>query len=174
MEKIFYADKAAFPNSISAVKKILSTYFGVTTPKICRTENGKPYLEHPEKMLFFSVSHTKTSLFIAFSDENVGLDAESLDREVDYLPILRRFSVEERSEIECVEDFLRHWTAKESAVKWLGGTLAHDLNKLTYVKGVLHYKELELPLHLTTMFFQNHVLSVCGEKDFSQAEFISL
>ncbi|MFQ9738168.1 MAG: 4'-phosphopantetheinyl transferase superfamily protein [Christensenellaceae bacterium] len=25
--------------------------------------------------------------------------------------------------------FLRHWTAKESVVKWLGGSLASDLKK---------------------------------------------
>jgi phosphopantetheinyl transferase len=174
MEKIFYADKTAFPTSISAIEKILSTHFHVNAPKICRTENGKPYLESPKKQLFFSVSHTKDKLFIAFSNENVGLDAENLDRKVNYLPILRRFPIEERGEIECLEDFLRHWTAKESAVKWLGGTLAQDLSKITYTKGILRYKELELPLRLTTTVFQNYILSVCGEKDFSQAEYIPL
>ena len=174
MEKIFFAESSAFPTSISAVEKILATHFGIVNAQICRTENGKPYLKNPEKQLFFSISHTKNGLFIAFSDENVGIDAETLDRDVRYKSILRKFPFEEREEITCAEDFLRHWTVKESAVKWLGGTLAHDLSKLSYVNGVLRYERLELPIHVTTLQFQGHLLSVCGEKDFLNAEFILL
>ena len=173
MEKIFFAESSAFPTSISAVEKILASHFGIVNAQIRRTENGKPYLEKNEK-LFFSLSHTKTGLFIAFSDENVGIDAEALDRDVNYQSILRKFPFDEREEIACKEDFLRHWTVKESAVKWLGGTLAHDLNKLSYAKGVLRYEKLELPIKVATLYFQGHILSVCGERDFSQSEFILL
>ena len=174
MEKIFFADKSAFPTSISAVEKILSSHFGITAPKINRTKNGKPYLENPAKRLFLSVSHSKTSLFIVFSDENVGIDAEPLDRCMHYHSVVRKFPMEEAREIENAEDFLRHWTVKESAVKWLGGTLAQDLSKLSYIQGVLRYEGLEFPIPHATIIFQNHVISVCGEKDFSQAEFIPL
>lgn len=174
MEKIFFAESSAFPTSISAVERILSTHFGMANAQICRTENGKPYLNNPEKPLFFSISHTKTGLFIAFSSENVGLDAEIIDRNVHYQPILSKFPFAEREEITSTEDFLQHWTVKESAVKYLGGTLAHDLAKLSYVNGVLRYDRLELPLRVTTLRFQGHILSVCGERDFSNAEFISL
>lgn len=174
MEKIFFAEGSAFPTSISAVERILSAHFGIAKAQISRTENGKPYLSKPEKQLFFSISHTKTGLFIAFSDENVGIDAEILDRKVRYQSILHKFPFEEREEITSLEEFLRHWTVKESAVKWLGGTLAHDLNKLSYVHGVLHYERLELPIHVTTLYLQGHVLSICGEGDFSNAEFIIL
>ena len=174
MEKIFYTDKSAFPSSISAVERILSTHFGVNTPKISRTANGKPYLENPKKQLFFSVAHTTTSLFIAFSDNNVGIDAERLDRAVNYAPILRKFPAEERCEIKNTEDFLRHWTVKESAIKWLGGKLSQDLNDLSYIQDILRYESLELPLHVTTVVFQKHILSICCERDFSRAEFIPL
>ena len=174
MEKIFFAESSAFPTSISAVENILSTHFGILNAQISRTESGKPHLEKPEKQLFFSISHTKTGLFIAFSDENVGIDAEIADREVRYQSIMQRFPFEEREEIACKEDFLRHWTIKESAVKWLGGTLAHDLKKLSYINGILRYEQLELPIRVTTLLLQGHILSVCGEKDFSNAEFIIL
>ena len=174
MEKIFFAESSAFPTSISAVEKILSTYFGISKAQICRTENGKPYLKNLENPLFFSISHTKTGIFIAFSDENVGIDAERLDRDVRYQSILHKFPFEEREEITSCEDFLRHWTVKESAVKWLGGTLAHDLKKLSYINGILRYEQLELPIRVTTLLLQGHILSVCGEKDFSNAEFIIL
>ncbi len=173
MEKIFYADKSAFPSSILAVEKILSTHFGILDPKINRTENGKPYLENYTK-LFFSVSHTQDRLFIAFSNGSIGLDAERFDREVNYLTVIKKFPFEERKEISCKEDFLMHWTIKESAIKCLGGTLAHDLNKLSYVKGILRYEQLELPLHVSVQTFQEYVIAVCSEKEFSNAEYIPL
>ena len=174
MEKIFYAERSAFPTSISAVEKILNRNFGVCGAKISRTENGKPYLEYPPKKLFFSISHTKSTLFVAFSDENVGIDAEPLDRKIDYAPIFKKFPLEEREEILSAELFLRHWTVRESAVKWLGGTLAHELGKLSYVKGVLRYGQTELPIRVTSKIFQNQIVTICGERDFSNAEFIPL
>ena len=173
MEKIFFAESSAFQSSISAVERILLTHFGIANAKISRTENGKPYLESAVN-LFFSVSHTKAGLFIAFSDKNVGLDAEVFGRNVNFQSILRKFPFEERDEIACKQDFLHHWTVKESAVKWLGGTLAHDLTKLSYVGGVLCCEGLELPITVTTLHFNGHILAVCGERDFSNAEFILL
>ena len=174
MEKIFFAKNPAFPSSISAVKEILSTYFGIDNAEICRTENGKPYLKNAKNPLHFSISHTKTGLFIAFSKENVGIDAERMERTVRYQSILNKFPFEEREEIACEEDFLRHWTVKESAIKWLGGTLAHDLKKLRYTNGLLHYNQLELPVHITTLRLEGHILSICSDRDFSSAEFITL
>ena len=174
MEKIFFAENSVCLNSISLVEWILSNYFGIKNPQICRTNNGKPYLNNPENPIFFSISHTKTGLFIAFSDKNVGIDAEKMDRKVNYQPILSKFPIEERKEINSGEDFLLHWTVKESAVKFLGGTLAHDLNRMSYIHGVLRYDNLELPIQITTLRFQGHILSICAEKDFSNTEFISL
>lgn len=173
MEKIFFVESSPFPSSIEAVKSILSLHFGILDAEIYRSENGKPYLKS-NTPLFFSISHTKSGLFIAFSDENVGIDAEMLNREVNYKSILKKFPMEEREEITSTKDFLSHWTVKESAVKWLGGTLAHDLAKLSYIGGVLRYEQLELPLHVTTLCFREHILSVCGERDFSKAELVTL
>lgn len=173
MEKIFYADNTAFPSSIDAVKIILSKHFGIEGVKISRSESGKPYLDGKTK-LFFSVTHTKEKLFIGFCDENIGIDAELINRKIDYMPILRRFPIAERDEILSSQDFLRHWTVKESAVKWLDGTLARDLDKLSFIQGVLRYKNLELPIQITTTVFEGHILSVCSERDFSSPEFIPL
>ncbi len=170
MEKIFYAESSAFPNSICAVQEILSKHFGVSDGKIARTECGKPYLL--DSALFFSLSHTKEKLFVAFSKENVGVDAEPLSREPNIPLLLKKFPAQEREEIQSKEDFLKHWTAKEAAVKWLGGTLAHDLQKLAFIRGRLLYGELELPVFVTHLLFEGHVLSVCSEKDFSTTQFI--
>ena len=173
MEKIFYTDKSAYPNSETAVKYVLAEYFHLKNVEIVKNEHGKPYLENGRDIsLFFSVSHTENRLFIAVSDENVGIDAESLTRQIDYLPIIKRFAPEERKEILSAIDFLRCWVAKESAVKWLGGSLAHDLHKLRYFSSRLFYGEIELPTHLVFHTLENYLIAVCGERNFGCAEFI--
>ena len=134
-----------------------------------RSEAGKPYLDR-NVGLFFSISHTKEKLFIDVSDENVGIDAEKNDRSVEYASIVKRFSAAERLEICDNATFLKHWTAKESAVKWLGGSLSHDLRKLRYEKGVLIYGEIELPANVCFFQIDGHTVCVCGEQDFSNAE----
>lgn len=173
MEKIFYADKNVFSDSEVALRKILSVFFGIEEAEFYRNENGKPYLKNVDG-LFFSVTHTAQILFIAFSDQNVGIDAELLSRDVKLPLLLRKFSPEERNEILSVQDFLRHWTVKESVVKWLGGTLARDLNKITYTKKQLRYGQVDIPVRVTSTFFKEHILTICSERNFTNAEFIYL
>ena len=174
MEKIFYTDKSAYPDSQTAVKHVLSERFNLKSAAIERNEHGKPFLVNGKELsLFFSVSHTKNRLFIALSDENVGIDAEDCNRQIDYLPIIKRFSPEERKEILSPADFLRHWVAKESAIKWLGGSIAHDLQKLRFVENRLYYGEIEIPVNLVFHSFENYILAICSERDFSSAEWIA-
>lgn len=174
MEKIFYTDKSAYPDSQTAIRCVLSEYFNLKNVEILRNERGKPFLVNGNELsLFFSVSHTENRLFIAFSDENVGIDAENLTREIDYLPIMKRFSIEERKEILSPADFLRHWVAKESAIKWLGGSIARDLHKLRFVENRLFYGEIEIPAHLIFHSFENYILAICSERDFKSAEWIA-
>lgn len=173
MKKIFYTDKTAYPDSQTAIKHVLSEYFNLKAVKIVKNEHGKPYLENGRDIpLFFSVSHTENRLFIAVSDENVGIDAENPARQVDYLSVIKRFSPEERREILSSADFLRHWIAKESAIKWLGGSLAHDLHKLRFCDARLYYGEIEIPAHLVFRSFEGYILAICSERDFDNAEFI--
>ncbi len=174
MEKIFYTDISAHPNSTTAVLHILRQHFHITDGKIAKTENGKPYLENSNYPLFFSLSHTKSKLFIAFCDENVGVDAEEQSREISLPLLLKRFPSAEQREIASSRNFLRHWTAKESAVKWLGSTLAQDLKKLSFLNNRLYYGELELPVRITTLSIEGHILSVCSEKDFTSADILSV
>ncbi len=174
MEKIFYTDKSAYPDSQTAIERILSEYFNLKNVHILRNEHGKPYLENGREIsIFFSVSHTENRLFIAFSDENVGMDAENVSRQTDYVPIVKRFAPEERKEILSPADFLRHWVAKESVIKWLGGSIAHDLHKLRFVENRLFYGEIEIPAHLVFHSFESYLLAICSERDFSNAEWIA-
>ncbi len=173
MEKIFYTDKSLVSSSTQKVKEILAAHFAITNATIARTETGKPYLNGIDG-LFFSVSHTDEKWFVAFSNKNVGLDAETLSRKPNLPLLLNRFSPAEREEVQSERDFLLHWTVKESAVKWLGETLARTLNKLEYYKGGLFYQRLELPVYITNVELEGHILSVCCEKDFSSATIIKV
>ena len=170
MEKIFYTDKHAFPSSSEALQTVFSRYFGIENAEIQRTKNGKPYLLD-KYGLFFSVSHTKTLLFIGVSDAEIGIDAEALSRETDYLTVLKKFPLEEQAEIQSKTDFLRHWTAKEAAVKYLGGTLAKDLKALSFIRGKLCYCDKALP-DICEKELENTLLSVCAKRNFSNAEII--
>ena len=175
MEKIFYTNAKRFSSSEQAIKEILSTHLRLPFATVEKNELGKPYLKNVgNARLFLSVTHTADVLFIAFSDENVGVDAERLDRCVDYAPIVKKFPYEEQAEIENVTAFLHHWTAKESAIKWIGGSIAHDLSKLKFVRNKLYYGEIELPAHLAFLSKDGVLLAVCSEKDFSNAQFIEI
>lgn len=172
MEKLFYAHKTTFPSSEDALRHVLSHYLGCPSAKIVKNEHGKPFVENVKDKLFVSVSHTENLLFIAVSSENVGLDAEPIDRQTDYAPIVKRFPLEERAEIKTTADFLRHWTAKEATVKWLGGTLAHDLKKLSFINGVLQYDGIDIPIFVTEKIIENHFVTVCSERNFENAEIV--
>ena len=174
MEKIFYTKQSDYASTDEAVIKILQDHFQIPSPKISRTESGKPYLANPSTDLFFSVSHTNGVLFIAFCDENVGLDVEKAFRQVKYLPILRKFHESERKEIHSSKDFLRYFTAKESGVKWLGGTLGKDFVALRLNGKTLYYKDTPLPVCVCQREFEGYILTVVAEKDFSLADIYKL
>lgn len=171
MEKIFYTEKQNFASTEDALRFLLPRYFDITDTEIYRNENGKPFLRNTQG-LFFSVSHTKEALILAFSDENVGVDGELCNREIHLNTLLKQFPQEERTEIKNERDFLRHWVVKESAVKWLGGTIAKDLHKLLFVKNELFYDGIQIPVFLTQKEIFGHFLCVCGERDFEKADIV--
>lgn len=173
MGKIFYTDKSKY-SSEELVTRVLSQWYGLENPEIRRTKNGKPYLANVEPPLYFSLSHTKELLFVAFSEENIGLDAEPLHREVDYEKICVKFPREEREEITSAQEFLKRWIVRESAVKYLGGTLARDLKKLSFAHGLLTYENQPFPVRPQFLEFRGHILCVCARQDFSNAEFVKI
>ena len=93
------------------------------------TENGKPYLTHPDRAI--SITHTHSHAFCAISDSNepIGLDAEELGRlSLERLPALaaRWFTASEQEALGSTpteEAFLSVWTRKEALVKQTGDGL---------------------------------------------------
>ena len=173
MKKIFYTPATNFASTNEAIEYVLEKEYKIKNITIVRNENGKPYIKE-NNSIFFSVTHTNDFLFLVFCNQNIGIDAESTTRKVDYAPILKKFTSTEREEIQTKEDFLRFWTIKESIVKWLGSSLALDLQKVSFVNHQAYYKSIPLPVYIQTKNFHNHLISICSEVDFENVEFLSI
>ncbi len=151
MIDVFYTS-APVPSE-AFVARILQERYGIFAPKFTRNAHGKPSLCGVPP--FFSLSHTGGRTFAAFSDADVGLDAEWRGRPIP-LAVLRRLSEAERE-----EDFFRLWTAKEAFVKYLGGSLATLLPALRFERGVLLHNNA--PVNATLAFYEQAgcTIAVC-------------
>lgn len=151
MIDVFYTTKPV--PSEAFVARILQERYGIFAPKFTRNAHGKPSLCGAPP--FFSLSHTGGRTFAAFSDADVGLDAEWRGRPIP-LAVLRRLSEAERE-----EDFFRLWTAKEAYVKYLGGSLAVLLPALRFERGVLLHNNA--PVNATLAFYEQAgcTIAVC-------------
>ncbi len=100
----------------------LTEHFGINYPQIKRTANGKPYLA--DNKVYFSISHTRDTVAVAFSQYPVGVDAEYV-REYNEGVCRKMFSVSEREFVNGDDTkFTKLWTMKEAAVKATGQGVA--------------------------------------------------
>jgi len=107
--------------------------------------NGKPYVENPFQ-LCFNISHSGEIAVIAFTDRDVGIDVEHLDRRVDTAAVLRRFfspteqaSYAQYQLTDPRSTFFRGWTRKEAVLKATGegiAGLAH--NEISFAPALEH------------------------------------
>lgn len=95
---------------------------GEELPEICITDRGKPYF--PDSPWHFSISHTTKHAFCALCKNNVGLDAEELDRKVNLKLAEKTLSPSEKLQFDAAENkkkaFLTFWVLKEASVKLSG------------------------------------------------------
>lgn len=91
-------------------------------PEIRTADRGKPYF--PDSPWHFSISHTSKHAFCVLSRNNVGLDAEELDRKVNLKLAEKILSPEEWEQFEAAENkkkaLLTFWVLKEAAAKLSG------------------------------------------------------
>ena len=99
------------------LKKGLSQFYGINDYKILRSKKGKPYLKDNE--VYFSISHTKDTAAVAFSEKPVGIDVEYLRG---YSSAAKRFFNGDENQYALQSDlnFTKIWTLKEAAVKATG------------------------------------------------------
>ena len=95
---------------------------GKDLPEIRITDRGKPYF--PDRDWHFSISHTPKHAFCMLSRNNVGLDAEELDRKVNLKLAEKILSPEEKARFDAAENkekaLLTFWVLKEAAAKRSG------------------------------------------------------
>ena len=95
---------------------------GKPLPEIRIQEWGKPYFA--EGGYHFSITHTKHYAFCALSENNIGIDAEELDRKLNLKLADKVLSPMEKEQFDASEDkvraFLTFWVLKEAEVKLTG------------------------------------------------------
>lgn len=100
--------------------------------------SGKPYLiqEKFDKKLYFSITHCCRYVLVAISEENIGVDAELIDRidepQKKAKKLINNFIEEtlykyKSSEYKYI--FTLSWTALESYVKFSGSSIAKERKK---------------------------------------------
>ncbi len=130
--------------------------------KILHSPNGKPYLAGNH--LYFSLSHSGNAAVIAISEGPCGVDLE-LIRWKKHDAVLKKFSDEERGEIENERDFLKHWTVRESYIKMHGLTLAAKLKDLKYVGGILYDCGQKTHCCIYSYDGADYVISLCIQSE---------
>ncbi|MGM9589297.1 MAG: 4'-phosphopantetheinyl transferase family protein [Faecousia sp.] len=95
---------------------------GDALPQIRVDEKGKPHFA--QSPLHFSITHTPHHAFCALSRENIGIDAEELDRPIRWKLADKILSPGERQQYEAAPDkaraFLTFWVLKEAEAKLTG------------------------------------------------------
>ena len=96
-------------------------YTGEEMPEMLYTDRGKPYFANGP---WFSVTHTKESVFCALSEVPVGIDAEQIDRKIDLRLAEKILSPAEKGQWDTAADqrlaLLTFWVLKEAAAKCTG------------------------------------------------------
>ena len=95
---------------------------GETLPEIRILERGKPCFA--EGGFHFSISHTSRHAFCALSENNIGIDAEELDRKINLKLADKILSESEKAQFDEAKDknraLLTFWVLKEAEAKLTG------------------------------------------------------
>lgn len=115
-------------------RELLARLCGENMPEIAVTELGKPYFLH--SCLHFSITHTEKHAFCCVSDQNIGIDAEEMDRYVSPALANKILSEKEKRCYDAYPDkkaaLLRLWVLKEAYAKLLGKGLGDYLYRTDF------------------------------------------
>lgn len=107
---------------------------GENLPPIEVSPRGKPYF--PGSDWHFSISHTKHHAFCALSRQNIGIDAEELDRKIKLTLAQKVLSAGEKAQFDISSDkhraLLTFWVLKEAQAKFTGEGLRGYPNKTNF------------------------------------------
>ena len=77
--------------------------------------NRKPFFVSRE--IFFSISHSKDIILVAFNNYDIGVDVEYM-RKCNYKAIMSRYNAVDAGEEPAQKDFYKFWTMHEAQI-WL-------------------------------------------------------
>ncbi len=131
-----------------------------------KVKNGKPIVSG-HKNIYFNISHSKNIVICAVSNSVIGIDIESLDRDVKFKSLTKRFFSEQ--EIKLVNnstDFLNIWTLKEAYLKAIGTGISGGLQNFTvpYLKEDKTMLINKNPWYFDNKEFNNYIISICQSK----------
>ena len=166
-----YSRRKEYRVSRGEVRGALSELFGVPPLDIpLEAPPGKPpLLKNGWGKINFS--HCGDALLVGWSDKNIGVDIERIDRKFDAKSLVKRFYCKE--EVEMLESFhgdklrsnaLKLWVLKESAIKWQKGSIAIDLPKWMITKDLKKavHKELEIELPISCYIYKSWLIGIAG------------
>lgn len=96
-------------------------------------EKGKPYLSDRSD-IYFNISHCKKAVACAVSSKNIGIDVETVRKNIKPSVIKRVCSDEEQASLSgenAERRFITLWTMKEACQKLNGEGISADLKKIT-------------------------------------------
>ena len=114
-------------------------------------------------------SHCGDALLIGWSDQNIGVDIERIDRKFDAQSLAERFySKEERDMLGLLDkdefhlNALKLWVFKESAIKWQKGSVAIDLSHWIITKDFTKAvnKKLGIELKIYYQVYKSWIIGV--------------
>src|SRR5258706_6056491 len=121
----FARDRSRYVAARGMLRVMLGNYLGISPAAVALESgpNGKPLLANSFSDVHFNLSHSGDRALIAIARDLIpGVDIESLDRDVDYDGLARRFfSGHEYAELQLIPNsdpkraFLTFWTRKEAA-----------------------------------------------------------
>jgi 4'-phosphopantetheinyl transferase len=154
------------------IDKALSLYAEIIVRQnICKTfkilnndiifefnQYNKPFLKI-YKDFYFNISHTHSTIAIAFSDGEIGIDIEKICYKESQIA-MKLFTMQEREYVlssnnRCVA-FYEIWTRKEAYIKYLGKGLSIPLDSFDTLSENIKRKT-------NTVMLYNNVISVCGD-----------
>ena len=157
MLEIFYTKQPV--QSDAFIAKILGKHYNIPNPAICKSIHGKPYLQKGK--ICFNLTHSKGLTALAVGKHEVGFDCESLSGKP-RPAVLGKFAEREKGEISSVQDFYRHWTARESYVKYLGEQLAALWRKVEFFGGKIYVRGEEAGVPVLQFDLDGYTFSICG------------
>ncbi|MBI4468582.1 MAG: 4'-phosphopantetheinyl transferase superfamily protein [Acidobacteria bacterium] len=141
----FERDRCLFLATRALVRTVLSRYANVVPGdwRFASDKSGKPRIGHPAitPALHFNLANTAGLVVcvVSVAHEPIGVDAERIDREVDFIGLADRyFSASEACTLRALPSrevprrFFAYWTLKESYVKARGMGLALPLDQFSF------------------------------------------